>query len=79
MQVKLKLSGLLREYYQLRPYPREENVDLSNGANVADVFDQYKIPYDRVHLVIVNRRHADLKTSLKDGDEVWALPLAAGG
>jgi len=79
MQVRLKLSGLLREYYQHRPYPREEKVDLTNGSTVADLFDQYEIPYDRVHILIVNRHHADLGTSLKEGDEVWALPLAAGG
>lgn len=77
--VRLKLSGTLREYYRYTPSAKGEDVDLSDGAVVTDLLEFYEIPVKKAHLIIVNRLRGNLETVLQGGDEVWLLPLAAGG
>jgi len=77
--VRFKLSGPLREYYRHTPSAKGEEVELPDGANVADLLEEYGMPAKKAHLIIVNRLRGNLETVLQGGDEVWLLPLAAGG
>jgi len=79
IRIAIKLSGPLRNYYLASKSAKQEIAELSSMTTVADLLDYYNIAHESVHLVLVNRRKAELTTLLKDGDEVWALPLAAGG
>ncbi|HDP79275.1 MAG TPA: hypothetical protein ENN21_00365 [Spirochaetes bacterium] len=77
--VRLKLSGLMAKYYKTSPRAKMESAELSDNATVTDLVDYYEIPREKVHLVVVNRERGEMDTVLRDGDEVWLLPLAHGG
>jgi molybdopterin converting factor small subunit len=79
IHVVVKLSGPLREFYRTTPSAGGEEVELPAGATAADLLARCGIPPDKVHHLLVNRQRATLETSLADGDQVWAIPLAAGG
>lgn len=52
---------------------------LSRGACVADLLTHYGISRETAHMIIINRRKADIRMTLNSGDQVRILPLAAGG
>lgn len=79
MVVSIKLSGPLREFYRTSAPAQGEAVELPEGATVADLLARCGVPPEKVHHLLVNRQRATLETSLADGDQVWAIPLAAGG
>ena len=79
IRVSIKLFGLMRKFYKTSPRARKESVELPEGSMVSDLLNHYNIPYEKAHMLVVNKRKAELGTQLKDGDSVWALPLAHGG
>jgi len=79
IRVSLRLSGPLRGYYRAGCQSKSEQVEIPEASTVGDLLDVYGVPHDKVHLVVVNRRRATLVTVLQDGDDVWTIPLAAGG
>lgn len=79
IKVNLKLSGLLRNQYRSTPLPKGEDARLKTDSTVADLLVEYGIEPRTVHMIVINRKRADYTTTLKDGDEVRILPLAAGG
>lgn len=79
IRVSVRLSGLLRNRYKAGPSSKGEEVQLRAGSTVADLLIEYGIEPEKAHLIVVNRLKGDLSTTLKSGDEVRILPLAAGG
>jgi len=79
IRVFIWLAGPLRNLYKTSPSAKGEEVDLPEGSTVAQLLDHYNVPHDKVHLIVVNRKKAGPATRLKDGDEIRAIPLAAGG
>jgi molybdopterin converting factor small subunit len=54
-------------------------LDLEPGATVAWLLDSLKIPADFEKAVLVNGSRAELTADLKDEDDVFIFPPAAGG
>ena len=79
IRVKLKLSGLMVKYYKTSPKAKMEYVDIPEGSTVGNLVDSYSIPRSKVHMVVLNNKRVNMDAVLRDGDEVWALPLAHGG
>lgn len=79
IRVTVKLSGPLRNQYKSTPSAKGEEAQLKTGSTVADLLAQYSIAPRKAHMIVVNRQKADLTTTLRYGDEVRVLPLAAGG
>jgi len=79
IRVTVKLSGPLRNQYKSTPSPRGEEAQLRIGSTVADLLAEYGVAPGKAHTIVVNRRKADLMTTLRHGDEVRILLLAAGG
>ena len=79
IRIRIILSGLLRKHYRMPPSSKGEAVELKSGACAADLLSRYGIVSDKVHMIVINRRKANLRTLLKDGDQVRFLPLTAGG
>ncbi|NQU62803.1 MAG: MoaD/ThiS family protein [SAR324 cluster bacterium] len=77
--VSVKLTGLISKYYRSKTKVKQETAELEDGSTVADLLDLYKIPYQKAHILVVNRYKAELTTVLKSDDNVWVLPLAHGG
>ena len=79
MKVHVKLYALLRKHHPgpNRSVPLE--VDLPEGAVVADLVPALKLPGDIVRSVFVNNEAAQLQTPLKDDDLVGLFPPVVGG
>lgn len=79
IRVTVTLSGPLRNHYRSPGSSKGEETVLSPGACVADLLTHYGISRERAHMIIINRRKADIRMTLNSGDQVRILPLAAGG
>ena len=79
MKVYVKLYALLRKHHPgpNRSVPLE--VDLPEGAVVADLVPALKLPGDIVRSAFINNEAAQLQTLLKDGDQVGLFPPVVGG
>ncbi len=49
------------------------------GSTVADIVRRLSISEKEAALIFVNNRHADLSTSLADGDTLSIFPPVGGG
>jgi molybdopterin synthase sulfur carrier subunit len=79
VKVYVKLYALLRKHHPgpNRSVPLE--VELPEGAQVADLVPALKLPGEIVRSVFVNNEAAQLQTALKDGDQVGLFPPVVGG
>lgn len=79
MKVYVKLYALLRQHHPgpNRSVPLE--VELPEGALVADLVPVLKLPREIVRSAFVNNEAAQLQTGLHDGDRVGLFPPVVGG
>jgi molybdopterin converting factor small subunit len=79
MRVHVKLFALLRDHHPgpNRSIPLE--VELPEGARVADLVPALHLPAKLVRTAFVNNQMADLQAELRDGDQVNLFPPVVGG
>jgi MoaE-MoaD fusion protein len=76
MQVSVRLFAVLRE----RAGASEINLELPDGASVADALDQVRSLTEGVPVVMaVNHEYADVSARLSSGDELALIPPVSGG
>ncbi|MBA7542838.1 hypothetical protein ES705_35162 [subsurface metagenome] len=74
MKIKIKLFASLRKgRFDL------ENQEYAQGITVGMVIDKLNIPENKVSIIFVNNRHADLKYELNHGDVLALFPPVGGG
>lgn len=79
MRIRVKLFATLARYYS-NPIPGTPfDIEISDGATLADLVDQLKLPREEVKVFFVNGRARPLDWLLEPGDEVGIFPLIAGG
>ena len=66
-----ELNDHLPEHLQKRPI----NISIPENLKAADVVEQFKIPMEEVHLVLVNGESVSLEHGLKDRDYVSVYPI----
>ena len=79
MFIRVKLFATLSRYALNGASGVPFEVELSEGATVADVVNQLKLPREEVKVFFVNGRARPKDWILKPGDEVGIFPLVAGG
>lgn len=84
MQITLKLYASLGDY--LPHEGRQHNqvqLDVADGASIAQVIEPYRLPMNLVHLVLVNGRYIPpeqrASLALIPGDVLAIWPPIAGG
>lgn len=78
MRVRVLYFGVLKEILGRE----DENVELAEGARVADLMARYEdrgVEWMRTIAVAVNQEYARREDALRDGDEVALLPPVSGG
>ncbi len=84
MKVKVRLFASLRDYVPEAKMPGAKigatlEVDLPDGARIADVVDHYHLPLELVKLAFVNGVYQELDFELHENDEIGIFPPIGGG
>lgn len=79
MRVRAKLFATLGRHLPgvMPGMPLE--IEISDGATLADLARQLKVPQEEVKMVFVNGRVRPLDYELQPGDEVGIFPPVGGG
>lgn len=79
MRVHVKLFASLCRYFSNAAPGVPFQMEVPEGATVADLVDRLKLPHEEIKLFFVNGRARPMDWSLDAGDEVGIFPLIAGG
>jgi molybdopterin synthase sulfur carrier subunit len=79
MHVYVKLFATLRRYVESAVYGVPFEVDLTEGATIADLIQHLNLPAEQVKLAFVNARARPEDWRLEPGDEVGIFPPVGGG
>ncbi len=78
MQVQVKVFATLRRYVTVAAGDAL-NIELPEGATIADLINVLKLPSDQVKVVFVNGRAREDNWQVKPGDEIGIFPPVGGG
>ena len=84
MKITLKLYATLQHLLPAGSIKNAVDIDISDDATLNDIIDQYKVPRELAHLVLVNGVYRDVETrdqtgSLNENDVLAIWPPVAGG
>jgi len=79
MRVQVKVFATLRRYVDRAVTGIPFEVDLPDGATVADLIEQLNLPPEEVKMAFVNARAREKDWRLAAGDEVGIFPPIGGG
>ncbi len=79
MHVRVKLFATLRYYAPSEAIGLPFEVDLAEGAIVADLIRHLSLPAEEVKMIYVNARARPEDWRLEPGDEIGIFPLIGGG
>ncbi len=79
MRVRVKLFATLRRYVEGAATGIPFDVDLSDGATIADLIKQLNLPAEEVKVAFVNARARPEDWRLEPDDEVGIFPPIGGG
>jgi molybdopterin converting factor small subunit len=79
MRVRVKLFASLCRYFSDAAAGIPFEMELPEGATVADLVDRLKLPRQEVKVFFVNGRARPIEWPLEPGDDVGIFPLVAGG
>lgn len=79
MKVRIKLFATLCRYFNNAPPGVPFEMELAEGATLADLVNQLKLPQEEVKVFFVNGRARPPDWALNSDDEVGIFPLVAGG
>jgi molybdopterin converting factor small subunit len=77
MKIQVKLFAELREYVPGGESPWAG--EFPEGATVADILAELKVPEGKPRILLVNGRHVQPGQALKEGDLLAVFPPVAGG
>ena len=79
MQVRVKLFATLARYFSNAAPGTPFDIEVADGATLADLVNRLKLPHEEVKVFFVNGRARPIDWPLEPGDEVGIFPLVAGG
>ncbi len=80
MNVEVRLFATLRDYLPPSGNRTAIQIEISDGASIADVINDLGIPAGLAHLVLLDGRHVpDRRRLLRDGCVLSIWPPIAGG
>ncbi len=83
MQITLKLYATLGKYLPEGSEKNRINIDVSEDTTAYNIIDQYNIPKEMAHLVLLNGIYLQPEerdtSKFKEGDTLAIWPPIAGG
>lgn len=84
MKITFKLYATLQDLLPAGSVKNAVDIEIADDASLNDIIDQYKVPRDLAHLVLVNgvfhcETDRDQRQVLKENDVLAIWPPVAGG
>jgi sulfur-carrier protein len=79
MQIRVKLHGTLRKYLPAGTSENVVQVDVPEGATVADVVSRLTIPPAHTKVMVSGNEQLEPTSVLRNGQELNLFPPLAGG
>jgi len=79
MRIRVKLFATLGRYFSNATPGIPFDIEVADGATLANLMDRLKLPHEEVKVFFVNGRARPIGWPLEPGDEVGIFPLVAGG
>ena len=83
MRIKLKLFATLGQFLPAGASENGIQVEVPDGASAHQVLEQFEVPREKVHLVLLNGVYLDARardeTAICPGDVLAIWPPVAGG
>lgn len=84
MKITFKLYATLQHLLPPNAVKNAVQIEVADDASMNDIVDQYKVPRELAHLVLVNGLYHDAVSRdtpavLKEGDVLAIWPPVAGG
>lgn len=79
MRVRVKLFATLARYFREATPGTPFEVEIPDGAALADLVDRLGLPREEVKLFFVNGRARPIEWPIRSNDEVGIFPLVGGG
>ena len=79
MQVQVKLFASLRRFASDAPLGTPIDVDVPEGATLAELYQTLQLPADEIKLAYINGRVQPDDWPLQPGDEIGIFPPVGGG
>lgn len=83
MRITLKLFANLGQFLPAGATANTVEVEVPDDSCAHDVLDRFRVPRERVHLVLLNGIYLDLPardtTAIRPGDVLAVWPPVAGG
>jgi len=79
MRVRVKLFATLTRYLSNVAPGTPFDIEVADGATVADLVNRLKLPREEAKVFFVNGRPRPIDWPLEREDEVGIFPLVAGG
>ena len=83
MKITLKLFATLGQWLPEGANANAAQVQVADGATAHQIIDQFGVPRDKVHLVLVNGAYLDAAardaSNINEGDVLAIWPPVAGG
>ena len=73
-QITVKLFATLRRNFSIPP-----SIDVSSPRVIRDILRDIGIPDEKVTIIFVNNRHANLDDLVRPGDSLSLFPPIGGG
>lgn len=83
MRITLKLFATLGQYLPPEARANAVEVEVPDGATAHEVLERFKVPLDKVHLVLLNGVYLDARARderrIEANDALAVWPPVAGG
>jgi molybdopterin converting factor small subunit len=79
MRVEVRLYATLRQYLPGIKVGKSHSLALPDGATVADMLAELRVPIDDTKQAFVNGHSVELDHVLNDGDSIGVFPPIGGG
>ena len=77
--IEVRLFSSLRKYCPNLGNGEALTITMEDEAKLGSLFDELKIPKEKIIVVLVNGRHEEESYLLRDRDRIAILPLISGG
>jgi len=77
--IEVRLFSSLRKYCPNLGNGEALIITMEDEAKLGSLFDELKIPKEKITVILVNGKHEEESYLLRNGDRIAILPIISGG